>query len=127
MNRDNAPLTISRVATAQSGVYVIAHLERYREYEVTGGDSLAGKPDYDLHYFTDSLREQPMDIGFKNIYRKALELPVAKAGKAPARVAESNRPTILLWSALVLVLLLLIYLSVKMVKAIAKKESNDRL
>jgi hypothetical protein len=120
MNKDNAPLTISRVATAQSGVYVIAHLEQYREYEVTGGDSLASPPDYDLHYFTDSLREPPLDIAVTSIHRK-------EPGKAPARVGESNRWTILLWSALVLVLLLLIYLSVKMVRAIAKKEPNDRL
>jgi hypothetical protein len=120
MNSDNAPLTISRVVTAQSAVYLIAHLEQYREYEVTGGDSLASLPDYDLHYFTDSLREPPLDIAVKSIHRK-------DPGKARARIGESNRSTILLWSALVLVLFLLIYLSVKMVKAIAKKESNDRL
>jgi hypothetical protein len=133
-NMDNMPLVISRVASAQSGIYILAHLEKHRDYELEGGDSLAGKPDYDLHYFTDSLHDRPLDIGYKDVYlrdpapakRDSLTID-SSAIKSVARARGYTRSTILLWLVLVIVLLLLIYISVKMVKAIAKKETNDRL
>ncbi len=133
-NMDNMPLVFSRVASAQSGIYILAHLEKHGEYEIEGGDSLAGKPDYDLHYFTDSLHNRPLDIGYKDIYQRE-PVPLKRdsitvdssAIKSVARARADTRSTILLWLTLVIVLLLLIYISVKMVKAIAKKETNDRL
>ena len=135
-NMDNMPLVFGRIASAQSGIYILAHLERHRDYELEGGDSLASKPDYDLHYFTDSLHDKPLDIGYKSVYQQEQGLSPAKrdsitvdssAIKSVARTRANTRPTILLWLTLVIVLLLLIYISVKMVKAIAKKETNDRL
>jgi hypothetical protein len=135
-NMDNMPLVFSRVASAQSGIYILTHLEKHRDYELEGGDSLARKPDYDLHYFTDSLSKRPLDIGYKDVVlREPKPAQVKKdsitvdssAVKSVARARADIRTTVLLWLALVIVLLLLIYISVKMVKAIAKKETNDRL
>jgi hypothetical protein len=138
-NADNAPLVISRVASFQSGIYVLAHLEDGNEYELEGGDSLAERPDYDLHYFTDSLRRRPMDIGFQSVYLKEYHPPMPErdssrrdsdAAASRAAVASrkgSIRSTVVLWSVLALVLLFLLYFSAKMVRAIGKKESNDRL
>lgn len=135
-NADNAPLVVTKVATAQSGIYMLTHLEYGREYELEAGDSLAQKPDYDLHYFTDSLKRRPLDIGLKPVYTRESSSAAGKkdsvAGdgavvKAAVRASKNTGPVILLWLVLGLVLLLLIYISVKMVKAIAKKETNDRL
>lgn len=135
-NADNAPLVISRVISAQSGIYILTHLEKGGVYRLETGDSLAQKPDYDLHYFTDSLKKRPLDIGMKDIRpsssypdpaRRLVVLTDSGGIRFPVRVQENTRSTVVLWSVLVLVLLLLIYFSVKMVKAIAKKNQNDRL
>lgn len=119
-NADNSPLLVTRVATAQSGIYILTHLEQGGEYEFVAGDSLAQQPDYDLHYFTDSLQQRPPDIGLGPVYFR-------KSASVAAGKESMSQSTILLWLVLVLVLLLLIYISVKMVKAIAKKGTNDRL
>jgi hypothetical protein len=130
-NADNAPLAVTRVATAQSALYILTHLEQGDAYEFVAGDSLAQKPDYDLHYFTDSLRQKPLDLGLKPVdvrVRRAGDVSLNSTvvrGAVPA--SENTRSTVLLWLVLVIVLLLLVYISVKMVKAIAKKDTNDRL
>src|SRR5262249_23057393 len=136
-NADNAALRVVRVASYQSGIYVLAHLEANREYVVKSGSSDAEKPEYDLHYFTDSLRQRPMDIGFLEVHiteNAATASAKDSTGTGPAgqgRVAatrmESRSSGVLLWAVLALVLLFLLYFSVKMVKAIGKKESNDSL
>ena len=129
-NADNAPLAVTRAATAQSALYILTHLEQGDAYEFVAGDSLAEKPDYDLHYFTDSLRQKPLELGLKPVdvrVRRAdvsLDSTVVK-GAIPH--SENTRSTVLLWLVLVIVLLLLVYISIKMVKAIAKKDTNDRL
>jgi len=131
-NADNAPLVVSRVAGYQSGIFLLAHLEAGREYGLAAGDSLAEKPEYDLHYFTDSLSQKPMDIGFKAVYfRPDLKKDGSTTGKVLLKASQqrtrSRSGELLLWSVLALVLLFLLYFSAKMVRAIGKKESNDRL
>jgi len=135
-NADNAPLAVTRVASYQSGIYVLAHLAIGYDYSLQ--DLLnAGKPDYDLHYFTDSLRRRPMDIGVQYVRLSEFVAPAAvidstsrdSAAPAPAATArtKAGSSTVLLWSVLALVLLFLLYFSVRMVKAIGKKENNDRV
>ncbi|HEY6899047.1 MAG TPA: hypothetical protein VI233_00330, partial [Puia sp.] len=127
-NADNAPLRIIRVASGQSKLSILVHLEKGVEYELEGGNPLATKPDYDLHYFTDSLRQPPVHVGLGPLYNKVQATPGDSRASKPAGSASGNtRSGLLLWSVIVLVLLLLVYLSVKMVKAIAKKEIDDRL
>jgi hypothetical protein len=124
-NADNAPLVISRVSSYQSAIYILTHLEKGGAYELEGGDPMAEKPDYDLHYFTDSMRQKPLFIDLKPVYYSRIkEEPVARRKEA---ASGNTRSRVLLWSVIVLVLLLLIYISVKMVKAIAKKDIDDRL
>jgi hypothetical protein len=63
-NGDNPPLSITRVASAQSGIYILTYLEAitHIDYELLTGHGGDGPPDYDLHYFTDSLSRHPLDI-----------------------------------------------------------------
>ncbi|MBS1662939.1 MAG: hypothetical protein JST68_17975 [Bacteroidetes bacterium] len=131
-NADNEPLIIDRVSSFQVPVYILTILEKGKEYELEAGDWSAVKPDYDLHYFTDSFKMPPYSIAAKTIYyKKAAVGPARSLDDAAAKIKDSasgnTRSGILLWSVIVLVLLLLIYISVKMVKAIAKKEIDDRL
>jgi hypothetical protein len=136
-NGDNTPVTVTRVASFQSGIYVLAYLSIGYDYYLTASPRYTGKPDYDLHYFTDSLRQRPMDIGFREVFLSDLVVPAmtkdsVRSDSTVDVLAKDSRTgtrssAVLLWSALALVLLFLLYFSVKMVKAIGKKESNDRL
>jgi hypothetical protein len=136
-NDDNAPLVITRVASAQSGIYVLTWLEAFtgNGYELEAGENWASPPDYDLHYFTDSLRRRPFDIGLRAINVEAVSrdsgLVVAKpappgAGK-DGEVRANRRSGLLLWGILIFMLLLLLYVSVKLARAVSQKEKNDRL
>jgi hypothetical protein len=122
-NQDNAPLAISRVATAQSGIYLLTLLQPRREYRLVAGDSAVRPPDYDLHYFTDSLGEIPPAVGLGPLRREGRGIVIGGAanrvaGKLAGRVA---RPGVLLWGLVAAILLLLLYVSVKLARAVDQK------
>jgi hypothetical protein len=131
-NGDNPPLAITRVASAQSGIYILTYLESisrmgYRLQTGHGGD---GPPDYDLHYFTDSLSRHPLDIGLQRIYLDTLtsgggQDTTATAATGVKNPVPSNRKGgLLLWSILAIVLLLLLYVSVKLARSVAQKQDR---
>jgi hypothetical protein len=134
-NGDNPPLSITRVASAQSGIYMLTYLEAITriDYELETGHGGDGPPDYDLHYFTDTLSWHPMDIGLRPIYVEKLSPPggrdtVAKAAAAiKNQITANRRGGLLLWSILAIILLLLLYVSVKLARAVSQKEKNDRI
>lgn len=135
-NGDNAPLAITRVASAQSGIYVLTWLQSFSGsgYELEAGENWSSPPDYDLHYFTDSLRWRPFDIGLKSIQVESTQVSGSAAVKrAPggdgkdSEIRANRMSGLLLWGILIIVLLLLIYVSVKLARAISQKEKNDRL
>jgi len=139
-NGDNAPLVIRRVVSAQSGIYLLAYLlaGEGNRYELGAGDSREGPPDYDLHYFTDSLQQHPFDIGLQPVkLRTGTALagstikqaagaggPVSGAGGASAAGRKSG---LLLWSILIFILLMLTFVSIKLARAVSQKEKHDRL
>ncbi len=114
-NGDNAPLAITRVASAQSGIYILTWFQAFSGsgYELMGGNHWSDPPDYDLHYFTDSMRRRPLDIGLKSIHVEDM-----KDGGIPVNSGSG----LLLWSVLIFVLLLLVYVTSKLARAISRKE-----
>jgi hypothetical protein len=112
-NEDNSPLVIQAVRTAQLNQYLLAYLQPGSGYSVLGGDPHAVMPEYDLKYFTDSLTRDPEEIATGPLK------PAGPPGK-PAPPAAADHSGILLWCILGLVLVLLAFLSFKMVKAIPK-------
>jgi hypothetical protein len=141
-NGDNAPLVIRRVVSAQSGIYLLAYLSAGEEnrYELGAGDSIEGPPDYDLHYFTDSLQQYPFDIGLQPVRLRArwasghkekvkpasagVGVPTSGPGGASMSVRKSG---LLLWSILIFILLMLTFVSIKLARAVSQKEKHDRL
>jgi hypothetical protein len=119
-NQDNAPLVISRVATAQSGIYLLTYLEPGHTYRLMAGDPKAGEPEYDLHYFTDSTQLAPVTIGLGAIERGK----VAADLTSPPGRSGGKTGLLLLWSLVVVIVLLLLYVSVKLARAVNKKESE---
>ena len=118
-NHDNAPLTIERVATAQSGIYLLAYLEPDHEYELAV-DYKVGLPDYDLRYFTDNMRLTPVTIGLGPLHRLSV-LEGIKLNQAIRNRRSSRKSELLLWGAVAVILLLLLYVSVKLARAVDKK------
>jgi hypothetical protein len=131
-NKDNAPLVIVDAAGFQESVCLLAYLKASSGYQVLAGNEKAVAPEYDLKYFIDSLKEKPADLltgrlqpmSDKDQPRGATETPTPNPKKTGVGKDHSG---ILLWSVITLVLLLLIYLSVKLARATAQKDANNRL
>jgi len=125
-NGDNEPLALTRVATFQSGICLLAYLQPRRRYRLAPDMSHAGDkpPQYDLRYFTDTVRS-PVTIGLGPL------MTVSGTGlPAPFRTAEKTtggRSGPLLWTIVAFILALLLYVSVKMVRALDKRKHDDRL
>ncbi|MES1249348.1 MAG: hypothetical protein ABUL46_01620 [Chitinophaga rupis] len=121
-NADNPPLVISRVATAQLDQYLVTYLQPGITYRLLAGNPQAGPPEYDLKYFVDSLTGDPQEL---------LPGPIQAEGQATGRPvqvkAEKDHSGYILWGIILLVLLLLVSLSLKMVKATAQKDNHDRI
>jgi hypothetical protein len=127
-NADNAPLKILAVTAWQHALHIVVFLQGPSTYEMLTGDSAAVAPEYDLHFFTDSMTEKPTELMIGAIEEvkpavAAATPPVARHGGERGRLHE----TVLLWSCLLVVLLFLIYFSIRMVNAIGKKDAHDRL
>lgn len=114
-NEDNPPLQIKGVTAYQLEQSVIAYLEKGNSYSLLVGDSAATSPNYDLKFFTDSLKHQ---------------LPVATVGEVianpdfkvkEAKPAAGKFPPWALWAIIVAVLTALGSLTFKMTKEVEKR------
>jgi hypothetical protein len=136
-NGDNPPLTIDHVASAQSEIYLLTYLLciSHYGYKLYSGLGDHGPPDYDLHFFTDSLRRHPRDLGLKPIVmesepgtgRQDSTLQRLAMTSSKSSIPSNRRSGLLLWVSLFIVLIILTYFSIRMVKAIGKKDTHDRL
>jgi hypothetical protein len=115
-NADNAPLVVREVMAFQASRWLIAYLKAAAAYEVLTGNTQAGAPEYDLRYFTDSLKTTPpiLAVGSGRQASFANEKPVAQAGKGE----PVQRSGLLLWIILFVILILLVYFSVKLAREI---------
>lgn len=127
-NADNAPLAVSRVNTILSPVWLFAYLQADSAYDILGGDQRADFPQYDLHYFADSLSRAitPIFVGPARQQNIAILKPVTNDEKTATR-ANGHHSAAILWSIIILSLLLLTYLSLKMIKAIPENDGKGRL
>ncbi|MFC5412426.1 hypothetical protein ACFPMF_24085 [Larkinella bovis] len=104
-NQDNTPLRIETIKAYQSTTYLLAGLKTGESYHLAFSDPLVEKPAYDLVYFNDKIPANPPIIQPK--------------APAPTRPADAASPPFLtnrwlIWSALGLVMLLLGFLSYRM-------------
>jgi hypothetical protein len=118
-NEDNAPLVVNNIVTSQLERYLLVWLQPGTEYRLLAGNVQAKAPAYDLKYFVDSMRREPGEI-----------IPGAlQAVVKPAALPAENKSGsgVLLWIIISIVLVLLIFLSFRMLKAIPgnhQKEDN---
>ena len=119
-NEDNAPLVVNNIVTSQLERYLLVWLQPGTEYRLLAGNAQANAPAYDLKYFVDSVRREPGEIlpGALQAVARPAALPVENKSGSGA----------LLWIIISIVLVLLIFLSFRMLKAIPgnhQKEDNQ--
>lgn len=112
-NEDNQPLTISQVEASQLHTYLIAQLEAGKNYHLAFSSPGLSPPNYDLRYFQDKI---PGNLAVLDV-RQAVRRVADKGPSGSALFSNRN----IIWLAIGLVLLLLSYLSFKMVRELDKK------
>ena len=128
-NADNAPLVIRGLNCIQASRYLVAYLKPGAGYAVVAGNTQATAPEYDLGYFTDSLKTAPpvLMIGLVEPAAVANVQPAMPAAPAAPAAHTAQKDGWVLWSILLAILILLVYFTVRMVKAIRQKEQHDRI
>jgi hypothetical protein len=119
-NEDNAPLLIQRATSRQLDQFLVAWLQPGLSYRLLAGNARVTVPEYDLKYFVDTVSRNMEEI-------RAGALQHIDSPKGPVLAAGKDHSALLLWSIIAGVLFLLIFLSVKMLKAIPGKDAQDRL
>ena len=107
-NDDDNPLVIKSVNAYQVKLYAVCYLESGHKYSIYTGNPAATAADYDLSFLNNRAYNQLPGISHYAVYNNATYaiLPVP---------TKSNH-SILLWSSLILVLLILSFLTLKMVR-----------
>ncbi len=106
-NGDDVPLTIQRVDAFQQNQYLISYLEAGHSYSILSGDSSASEPVYDLSFLKSNPYNRVPVINHSAVYKNP-------AYVMPKPIAKKNF-TSLLWVAIIAVLILLSFLTWKMV------------
>jgi hypothetical protein len=112
-NEDNPPLTVTAINAYQLYTYVIAWLEPSDRYSLVLGDSLATAPHYDLGAFSDSIGKAVLSLSPGPLHENGRPLP-----EGPA----SGKGKLILWSAIGIVLLVLLFLTLRMTKKVSSEE-----
>lgn len=116
-NGDNPPLSIGEITAFQSDEYLIGYLEAKQSYQILTGDSSALSPEYDLKFFTDSIKDNIPAIKHDAIIKNdgyAVKVAEVKPDRTP-----------LIWVAIVVALGVLLFLTLKMTKEVKKKEGRE--
>lgn len=118
-NGDNPPLELGEVKVWQHTYYLIAYLEKGKEYALKGGDIRLRIPQYDVEHFKEvytSLAQhmiQPLD-------------PVVKEKPVPEDAVTFFKSQWWVWAGIGFIIVLLGFVVVRMMKDM-KKEDHSKL
>lgn len=113
-NEDNPPLRLSAVKAWQLNRYLLTYLEPAKKYHLVLGNLKAQAPSYDLAFFKNSITNATvLKAG-----------PISKPDHANSVNAlnTASHNTILLWTVIIAVLVLLLLLTFSMTKQVDTKE-----
>lgn len=116
-NEDNLPLTVNEINTASDAAYITAYLEKGEFYKLIIDNSTAEKPVYDLTNFNKTI---PDNIPFLSIGK------IQKAGDKIVSLPAKNMQWIV-WDALIAVLIILLFVTKKMIQEVDKTKQHDSL
>jgi hypothetical protein len=127
-NEDDQPLKVNGIHPIQIRQYLIAYLEKGKSYYIRYGSDSVGFPRYDMRYKAEQLALHEMPIVGTGT-REALYVPGSPAGSPQATAAQAQvASTSLLenkgaiWSAIAIVVLILGWMSVKMLNEMKQKK-----
>ena len=112
-NEDNRPLTIDRLEASQLHTYLIAQLDAGKKYHLAYSNAGVGSPSYDLRFFQDKI---PANLAVLDVKSPVHTLSVDHHA---GTTLFSNRNII--WLAIGGVLLVLSYMSFRMLKEVGKR------
>ena len=116
-NRDDAPLTVKQLKAYQPARYIVAYLSRGEQYILQLGNKKAALPSYDLSYFSDSIPAQLPEV---RTIGSCTDISIASVTEAPTEDWFRSKGWI--WTALLLVIGLLGFISYKMIKDMERKD-----
>jgi len=119
-NDDNRPLKIEAIEAWQLTRYIKAYLEKGEKYKLVYGDSIASAPVYDLHFFVDSIPEilPTLMVG-------KIDLLLETKVQTNERSLNWYENKILVWAAIILLILLLSFMSWKMLHEMKSKQEQN--
>lgn len=129
-NGDDQPLIIDSVGAIQVKHYLVAELEKDNSYIIRFGNDSIGSPVYDMQYFKAKIPAEPPVVKpgpRKDIHEKRIT-PSSMRGIGPEKKAELKKDEGLfkdkrvIWGAIGVVVLLLGFMTTKMLKEMKKKE-----
>lgn len=120
-NEDNPPLVIKGVAASQWRRHLLTWLQPGGSYQLLVGNAKAEAPQYDLKYFMDSVKRLPDEIVPGTLQAMQIPAPV----KVTPVVVEKGRSGFMLWVIISVVLVLLVFLSLRMLRAIAGDQKKE--
>jgi hypothetical protein len=106
-NGGNPPLKVTSVNTQSKKDYLIAYLEKGKQYRLIGGSSTTSPPQYDLSYFKDSI---PRDLP---ILESGTRTPFAQGNEV-----TKSKDRWWLWPSIIAMLVVLALVTFKMVKEV---------
>ncbi len=112
-NEDNMPLKVNAVQAFQLNTYLLTYLQAGKNYFLYFADSSIAAPKYDLEFFSDSINKNPSEISVSNLEKNKIIKTETKA--------YSKHNTLLLWIIIVAVLIILCYLTFKMIGEVNRK------
>lgn len=115
-NDDNPSLTVSAVKSFQLNRYLIASLDKDNQYIISFGQPDLKPPVYDLTYFKDSIPKE----------KKVLEPKEIRIIERSDTFGETFfTSTTLIWAIIIVVILVLGFMSVKLVRESAEKRKKE--
>ena len=111
-NSDNVPLQLVSIKVFQLNKYLVAKLKSGETYHLFAGQQTLNAPEYDLKYFADSLPSKITIVKCDGL------IDIAKHSNTKHASFFNNT---FMWIAIVLVILLLAWFSIKLVREMGKE------
>ncbi|MGV3541307.1 MAG: hypothetical protein ACO1OQ_15935 [Rufibacter sp.] len=111
INADNPPLTIDSLQVLQLNRYLVAELEPDKTYEIRFGNKEAKAPEYDLHFFQDSIPKGGPVVQVQQV------MPLQKKTTGKTRGSKA-----LIWAALAVVALGLAFMTRQLLRDMDRKK-----
>lgn len=109
-NKDDNPLKIKSIAALQLKQFLVCYLETGHNYHLLTGNTSATKDDYDLSFLNGRVYNQLPGIGHSAVYDNP--------ERSTIRPLIEKNYSLWLWAVIIVALLLLSFLTLKMVREI---------